>query len=157
MCFGRASNGSSVEIAPASPWRGDRPSPHDIQSKILAKHPCKARSLQARSLQSKIPAKQDLKAASTMQAPDAAVTFLLVVAIGGIAGVLFDRLAGPSWLARRFAGSSRDIITSALVGVAGALVGYHIVTLLVRGGMVTSLIAAAVGAAVLLFGWRMAK
>jgi uncharacterized membrane protein YeaQ/YmgE (transglycosylase-associated protein family) len=92
-----------------------------------------------------------------MRATDPAVTFLLVFAIGVIAGVLFDRLAGPSWLARRFAGSSRDIITTALIGVAGALVGDRIAMLLAPGGIVTSAIAAALGAAVLLFGWRMAR
>lgn len=93
-----------------------------------------------------------------MQANDPAVTFVLVVAIGVIAGVLFDRLAGPSWLARQFSGSSRGLVTSALVGVAGAFVGYHIALLLaLGGGIVISVIAAAVGAAVVLFGWRMAK
>jgi uncharacterized membrane protein YeaQ/YmgE (transglycosylase-associated protein family) len=93
-----------------------------------------------------------------MRATDPVVTFLLVLAIGLIAGILFDRLAGPSWLARQFAGSTRGIITSALVGVAGAFVGYHIAVLLsLGGGLVTSVIAAAAGAAVLLFGWRMAK
>ena len=60
-----------------------------------------------------------------MQVTDPAITFLLVLAIGIIAGLLFDRLAGPSWLARQFSGSTRGIITSALVGVAGAFVGYH--------------------------------
>jgi uncharacterized membrane protein YeaQ/YmgE (transglycosylase-associated protein family) len=93
-----------------------------------------------------------------MQITDPVVTFLLVLAIGIIAGLLFDRLAGPSWLARQFSGSTRGIITSALVGVAGAFVGYHIGPLLaLGGGIVTSVIAAAVGAAVVLFGWRMAK
>jgi uncharacterized membrane protein YeaQ/YmgE (transglycosylase-associated protein family) len=93
-----------------------------------------------------------------MMATDPAVTFLLVLAIGIIAGILFDRLAGPSWLARQFSGSTRGIITSALVGVAGAFVGYHIAMLLALGsGIVTSVIAAVVGAAVVLFGWRMAK
>jgi uncharacterized membrane protein YeaQ/YmgE (transglycosylase-associated protein family) len=93
-----------------------------------------------------------------MQVTDPAVTFLLVLAIGIIAGFLFDRLAGPSWLARQFSGSTRGIITSALVGVAGAFVGYHIALLLALGsGLVTSVIAAAVGAAVMLFAWRMAK
>jgi uncharacterized membrane protein YeaQ/YmgE (transglycosylase-associated protein family) len=93
-----------------------------------------------------------------MQATDPVVTFLLVLAIGVIAGLLFDRLAGPSWLARQFSGSTRSIVTSALVGVAGAFVGYHIAMLLaLGGGIVTSVIAAAVGAAVVLFGWRMAK
>jgi uncharacterized membrane protein YeaQ/YmgE (transglycosylase-associated protein family) len=93
-----------------------------------------------------------------MQVTDPAVTFLLVLAIGVIAGFLFDRLAGPSWLARQFSGSTRGIITSALVGVAGAFAGYHIGLLLaIGGGIVTSVIAAAAGAAVVLFGWRMAK
>jgi uncharacterized membrane protein YeaQ/YmgE (transglycosylase-associated protein family) len=93
-----------------------------------------------------------------MRATDPAVTFLLVLAIGVVAGILFDRLAGPSWLARQFSGSTRGIITSALVGVAGAFVGYHIGLLLaLSGGLVMSVIAAAVGAAVVLFAWRMAK
>jgi uncharacterized membrane protein YeaQ/YmgE (transglycosylase-associated protein family) len=93
-----------------------------------------------------------------MRATDPAVTFLLVLAIGVIAGILFDRLAGPSWLARQFSGSTRGIITSALVGVAGAFVGYHIALLLaLDGGIVTSVVAALVGAAVVLFGWRMAR
>ena len=53
-----------------------------------------------------------------MRATDPIVTFLLVLVIGIAAGILFDRLAGPSWLARQFSGSTRGIITSALVGVA---------------------------------------
>ena len=93
-----------------------------------------------------------------MRATDPAITFLLVVAIGIVAGFLFDRLAGPSWLARQFSGSTRGIITSALVGVAGAFVGYHIAVLLALGGeIVTTVVAAALGAAVALFAWRMAK
>ena len=93
-----------------------------------------------------------------MQVTDPAVMFLLVLAIGVIAGFLFDRLAGPSWLARQFSGSTRGIITSALIGVAGAFVGYHIAMLIaLGGGIVTSVIAAVFGAAIVLFGWRMAK
>jgi uncharacterized membrane protein YeaQ/YmgE (transglycosylase-associated protein family) len=93
-----------------------------------------------------------------MRATDPVVTFLLVTVIGIVAGILFDRLAGPSWLARHFSGSTRGIITSALVGIAGAFVGYHIdLVLALGGGLVTSVIAAAVGAAVVLFAWRMAK
>ena len=92
-----------------------------------------------------------------MQATDPVVTFLLVLAIGVIAGFLFDRLAGPSWLARQFSGSTRGIITSALVGIAGAFIGYQIAMLLaLGGGLVTSAVAAALGAAVVLFAWRMA-
>ena len=93
-----------------------------------------------------------------MHATEPVVTFFLVLVIGIAAGILFDRLAGPSWLARQFSGSTRGIVTSALVGVAGAFVGYHIAVLLaLGGGLLTSVIAAAVGAAVVLFVWRMAK
>lgn len=92
-----------------------------------------------------------------MRATDPLVLLVLVVAIGVIAGILFDRLAGPSWLARQFSGSSRGIVTSVLVGVAGSFVGYHIALLALGGGLMTSLIAAAAGAAVVLFIWRMVK
>lgn len=92
-----------------------------------------------------------------MRATDPVVTFLLVLVIGIAAGILFDRLAGPSWLARQFSGSTRGIMTSALVGAAGAFIGYHIAMLTLGGGLVTSVVAAAVGAAVVLFVWRMAK
>ena len=93
-----------------------------------------------------------------MHTTDPAVTFLLVLVVGVAAGILFDRLAGPSWLARQFSGSSRGIITSALVGVAGAFVGFHIAALLaLGGGLAISLIAAALGTALILFAWRMAK
>lgn len=93
-----------------------------------------------------------------MRTADPVVTFFLVLVIGVLAGILFDRLAGPSWLARQFTGSTRGIITSALVGVAGAFVGHHIALLLaLGGGLVTTVIAAVAGAAGVLFAWRMAK
>jgi hypothetical protein len=57
---------------------------------------------------------QTTKAAGLMQTTDPTAMFLLVLAIGVIAGFLFDQLAGPSWLARQFSGSTRGIITSAL-------------------------------------------
>ena len=93
-----------------------------------------------------------------MRATDPAATLLLILVVGVGAGLLFDRLAGPSWLARQFSGSTRGIITSALVGIAGAFVGYHIAVLLaLGGGIVTTVITAALGAVVVLFVWRMAK
>ena len=92
-----------------------------------------------------------------MRATDPVVLFVLVLAIGIVAGILFDRLAGPSWLARQFSGSTRGIITGVLVGVAGSFIGYHIAMLALGGGLVISLIAAAAGAAVVLFVWRMVK
>ena len=93
-----------------------------------------------------------------MQATDPAVSFLLVLAIGVVAGILFDRVAGPSWLSRQFSGSTRGIVTSVLVGVAGAFVGYNIAVLLaLGGGLITSVIAAVAGAVVVLLAWRMVK
>ncbi len=93
-----------------------------------------------------------------MRTTDPVITFMLILVIGVAAGLLFDRIAGPSWLARQFSGSTRGIITSALVGIAGAFVGYHVAMLFAfNGGLVTSAIAAAAGAAAVLFGWRMAK
>ena len=45
-----------------------------------------------------------------------------------------------------------------VVGVAGAFVGYHIAMLLaLGGGLVTVVIAAVAGAAVVLFAWWLAK
>ena len=52
-----------------------------------------------------------------MRATDPIVTLVLILVIGIVAGILYDRLAGPSWFARQFAGSTRGIVTSALVGV----------------------------------------
>ena len=93
-----------------------------------------------------------------MRATDPLVIFVLIIVIGVLAGILFDRFAGRSWFARQFAGSTRGPVTSALVGVAGAFVGYHIAALLALGaGLVTTVIAAAVGAAVVLYAWRLAK
>ncbi len=89
---------------------------------------------------------------------DPGVTFLLVLVVGVVAGILVDRFAGPSWFARQFSGSNRGMITSALVGIAGAFIGYHIELLLaLDGGVLVAVIAAAVGAAAVLFAWRMAK
>ena len=93
-----------------------------------------------------------------MRATDPVITLLLVLVIGIVAGMLFDRLAGPSWLARQISGSKRGIITSALVGIAGVFIGYHVDLLLaLSGGLLVSIIATAAGAAVILFVWRMAK
>ena len=93
-----------------------------------------------------------------MSATEPIVTFVMILVIGIVAGILFDRLAGPSWLTRQFTGSTRGIVTSALVGIAGAFVGYHIAVLLaLGGGLLRSVIASAAGAAVVLFAWRSNK
>ena len=87
-----------------------------------------------------------------------ALTFLVVLAIGIIAGIVFDRVAGPGWLTRQFAGSTRGIVTSALVGIAGAFIGFHLAGLLsLGGGWIVLVLSAAVGAVVVLWVWRMVK
>jgi uncharacterized membrane protein YeaQ/YmgE (transglycosylase-associated protein family) len=69
-----------------------------------------------------------------------------------------DRMAGPSWFTRQFSGSNRGLITSALVGIAGAFIGFHVSLLLALGtGLLVWAIAAAAGAAVVLFAWRAVK
>ena len=81
------------------------------------------------------------------------VTFLIVLAIGALAGLLLDRFAGPNWFKRQIAGAMPSMITSALVGVAGAFVGFHLAELLKLTAYAT-LAGALVGTAVILFGWR---
>jgi uncharacterized membrane protein YeaQ/YmgE (transglycosylase-associated protein family) len=82
-----------------------------------------------------------------------AVTFLIVLAIGALAGLLFDRFAGPNWFKRQIVGAMPSMITSALVGVAGAFVGFHLADSL-KLTAYAALASALVGAAVFLFGWR---
>ena len=84
------------------------------------------------------------------------VTFLLVLVIGILAGTLFDRMVGPSWLARQFGGSTRIPVTSALVGIAGAFIGFHIVAVFMLSavGTVGALVGAIIGALVVLWAWR---
>lgn len=85
---------------------------------------------------------------------DPFVSFVIVLAIGIIAGVIFDRIAGPGWFARQFTGP-RGYVTSALIGVAGAMTGYHLALLSAgaAGGLMLY-VAAVVGAIVVLLGWR---
>jgi uncharacterized membrane protein YeaQ/YmgE (transglycosylase-associated protein family) len=57
---------------------------------------------------------------------DPVTSFVMMLLIGIVAGVLFDRFAGPGWLSRQVIGATRGVVTSALVGVAGSFVGYHL-------------------------------
>ena len=86
----------------------------------------------------------------------ALANLLIILIIGIVAGLAFNRYA-RSWLAR-LGGTTRSDITSALVGIAGAFIGFHIAVLLTLGaGLVITLIVAAVGAAVVLYAWRTAQ
>ncbi|HYS47506.1 MAG TPA: transglycosylase [Xanthobacteraceae bacterium] len=93
-----------------------------------------------------------------MRLTDPFVTFILVLAIGVIVGVLFEKYMRTAWLSKQVAGPRRVLLTSALVGIAGAFIGYHIALLatLPRGSLVP-LIAAAIGAVAIVWGWRTVK
>jgi uncharacterized membrane protein YeaQ/YmgE (transglycosylase-associated protein family) len=85
-----------------------------------------------------------------------AAVFVVLLIIGIAAGILFDRFAGPGWLTRQVAGQNRLIATSALVGIAGSFVGYHLFVLIGVIGA-AAFIGAILGAAAVLWGWRMIK
>jgi uncharacterized membrane protein YeaQ/YmgE (transglycosylase-associated protein family) len=85
-----------------------------------------------------------------------AAVFAILLVIGIAAGVLFDHFAGPGWLSRQIAGKNRMMVTSALVGIAGSFVGYHLAILLTITGY-AAVIGAIIGALVVLYGWRLVK
>jgi uncharacterized membrane protein YeaQ/YmgE (transglycosylase-associated protein family) len=93
---------------------------------------------------------------TTAMSPDPAVTLVLLLGIGIVAGILFDRIAGPGWFKRQVSGATPILVTTALVGIAGSFVGYHLALLLTLTGY-AAFIGAIIGAAVVLYGWRMVK
>ena len=79
---------------------------------------------------------------------------LIVVVIGIAAGLAFNRF-GQGWWARTIGSGTRSDVTSALVGIAGSFIGFHLGVVL---GLLPSplmlYLAAAVGAVVVLWAWR---
>ena len=79
--------------------------------------------------------------------------FIVILIIGAVVGLAFNRYAG-SWLAR-LGSTTRSDITAALVGIAGAFIGFHISVIL---GLLPSplmhYILAAIGALIVLWLWR---
>ena len=82
------------------------------------------------------------------------VTFLIILLIGIVAGLLTHRLR-TSWIAAQITGR-RGLVTSALVGIAGSFVGYHIGVILGLGGSGAAVlfVAAIIGAVVVLWVWK---
>jgi uncharacterized membrane protein YeaQ/YmgE (transglycosylase-associated protein family) len=91
-----------------------------------------------------------------MKLTDPIVVLLCVLAIGAVVGILIEKIASTSWLTRQMTGTGRVLLTSALVGIAGAFVGYHIGLVTKLTGFIP-LITAAVGALVVVIVWRTAK
>jgi uncharacterized membrane protein YeaQ/YmgE (transglycosylase-associated protein family) len=87
---------------------------------------------------------------------DPVVSFVIVVLIGIAAGFLAQRILPTSWISTQIAGRYRATVTSALVGIAGSFVGFHLGILLnlASSGSIALFIAAAIGAALVLWGWK---
>jgi uncharacterized membrane protein YeaQ/YmgE (transglycosylase-associated protein family) len=85
----------------------------------------------------------------------AIVNLIVILLIGIVAGVMFNRY-GRSWLGRQTAGATGvGNVTYALVGIAGAFIGFHITVIL--GLLPTPLmlyLGALIGAVVTLWLWR---
>ncbi|MBX9840847.1 MAG: hypothetical protein K2Z80_03455 [Xanthobacteraceae bacterium] len=87
---------------------------------------------------------------------DPTTTFFIVLIIGALLGLVFDRFLGRGWLARKVTGGGHHL-TSALVGVAGSFIGYHLAIMFKIGGGWPQLLGAAIGALAVLWVWRMAR
>jgi hypothetical protein len=84
----------------------------------------------------------------------AVLTFVILIAIGIIIGLFFNR-RGRSWLGRQVADATGvGDITYCLVGIAGSFIGFHVGIILGLLPTLTLYLAAVVGAAVTLWLWR---
>jgi uncharacterized membrane protein YeaQ/YmgE (transglycosylase-associated protein family) len=83
----------------------------------------------------------------------AVANLLIILIIGIVAGLVFNRYA-ENWFSRQFTTRQSDI-TSALVGIAGAFIGFHLGVIF---GLLPSplmlYITAIIGALVVLWVWR---
>jgi hypothetical protein len=83
----------------------------------------------------------------------ALANFLIVIVVGILVGLAFNRYF-RSWLAR-LGGTTRSDITSSLVGIAGAFMGFHLGVILgLLPSPLTLYLAAVLGAAAVLWFWR---
>jgi uncharacterized membrane protein YeaQ/YmgE (transglycosylase-associated protein family) len=83
--------------------------------------------------------------------------FLLVIIIGIVVGLLFQRWQTRGWLTRQVAGGRRADLTAALVGIAGAFIGFHIVALAGFLALLLVMLGALLGAIVVVWVWREAR
>jgi len=88
---------------------------------------------------------------------DTTTMFVIVLLIGAVIGLVFDRFGGRGWLSRQVSSGNHALVTSALVGVAGSFIGYHLVIILRLGAGLPQILGAVVGALVVLFLWRMVR
>jgi hypothetical protein len=81
---------------------------------------------------------------------------VMILVIGLFVGVVFDRVARPSWFKDETAGTARAVVTSTLIGIAGAFIGFHVGYMLELPPYAL-LATAALGAILVLAGWRMLR
>jgi len=94
-----------------------------------------------------------------MRMIDPSLAFLLVLLIGIVTGLVFERAVRPGWFSREVANERRGMITLALIGIAGAFIGYHLTILLglFRTGIMAPFIGAALCAVLVLWLWRIVR
>jgi hypothetical protein len=64
-----------------------------------------------------------------MRGIDPAISFLVIILIGLVAGLIFERALRPGWFSRDVANERRAMVTMALIGIAGAFLGFHLTIL----------------------------
>ena len=94
-----------------------------------------------------------------MRPIDPALIFLLLLLIGIVAGLIFERTIRPGWFSRELANERRGMITLSLIGVAGSFIGYHLTLLLglLRTSALTPFLGAMLFAVLVLWLWRIAR
>lgn len=94
-----------------------------------------------------------------MRPVDPAVAFLLILLIGVVTGLVFERAVRPGWFSRELANERRGMITLALVGIAGSFIGYHLTLLfgLFRIGALAPFAGALIAAIAVCWLWRLVR
>jgi uncharacterized membrane protein YeaQ/YmgE (transglycosylase-associated protein family) len=94
-----------------------------------------------------------------MRPIDPALAFFVILLIGTVAGLIFERSVRPGWFSRVLANERRGMITLSLIGIAGSFIGYHLTLLLglFRTGVIAPFIGAMLGAVLVLWLWRFAR
>jgi hypothetical protein len=84
----------------------------------------------------------------------ALMTFLILIAIGVIVGLVFNR-RGRSWIGRQVADATgAGDVTYSLVGIAGSFMGFHVGVILGLLPSILLYVAAILGAVLTIFLWR---
>jgi hypothetical protein len=89
---------------------------------------------------------------------DPFVALIVVTLIGAAVGLIFERMMGASWFTRQISNSQRRMTTYALVGVAGAFIGFHLfVALGIFLGGAGAYLGAVLIAALVVWLWQLLR